>query len=154
MNAHQDSTFLYTDPPSCLGLWWALEECTEDNGCLFVVPGSHKAGVSRTFRRTEGGAPDAPLTEFHPAEAPPLDVEGAVPLLASPGDLVLLHGAVVHYSHPNTSAASRHAYSVHVVDSGEGVAYPASNWLQRPPGMPFRDLLSTDPEGPPLAPAA
>lgn len=32
--AHQDGTFLYTDPPSAVGLWFALEDCTPDNGCL------------------------------------------------------------------------------------------------------------------------
>ena len=39
---HQDSTFLYTDPPSAVGLWFALENCTSSNGCLSFVPGSHK----------------------------------------------------------------------------------------------------------------
>ena len=34
---HQDSTFLYTDPPSAVGVWYALEDCTEENGCLVVV---------------------------------------------------------------------------------------------------------------------
>lgn len=31
---HNDSTFLYTDPPSAVGCWVALEECTAENGCL------------------------------------------------------------------------------------------------------------------------
>jgi hypothetical protein len=31
---HNDSTFLYTDPPSAVGAWVALEECTANNGCL------------------------------------------------------------------------------------------------------------------------
>jgi hypothetical protein len=38
----QDGTFLYTAPQSCLGFWWALEDCTTVNGCLWGVPGSHK----------------------------------------------------------------------------------------------------------------
>ena len=41
MRPHQDSTFLYTDPPSVIGLWLALEDATVENGCLFSQPGSH-----------------------------------------------------------------------------------------------------------------
>jgi phytanoyl-CoA hydroxylase len=38
---HTDSTFLYTDPPSATGLWFALEDCNENNGCMWFAPGSH-----------------------------------------------------------------------------------------------------------------
>ncbi|KAJ1410745.1 hypothetical protein B484DRAFT_336272 [Ochromonadaceae sp. CCMP2298] len=44
---HQDGAFLYTEPQSCLGLWWALHDCALDNGCLWAVPGSHLLGVHR-----------------------------------------------------------------------------------------------------------
>ena len=40
---HQDSTFLYTDPPSAVGFWFALDDCTVDNGTLAFIPGSHKS---------------------------------------------------------------------------------------------------------------
>ena len=36
---HQDSTFLYTDPPTVVGLWLALEDATKENGCLWHLPG-------------------------------------------------------------------------------------------------------------------
>ncbi|OZJ03812.1 hypothetical protein BZG36_03012 [Bifiguratus adelaidae] len=38
---HQDSTFVFTDPPSALGFWIPLEDCTEENGCLQFASGSH-----------------------------------------------------------------------------------------------------------------
>lgn len=41
---HQDSTFLYTNPPSAVGFWYALEDATLENGCLSFLPGSHKVG--------------------------------------------------------------------------------------------------------------
>ncbi len=50
---HQDSSFLITDPPSCVGLWWALEDATRDNGCLWALPG--KARNMR--RRARSAAP-------------------------------------------------------------------------------------------------
>lgn len=43
---HQDSVFLYTDPPSAVGFWYALEDATLENGCLSFLPGSHKVSVS------------------------------------------------------------------------------------------------------------
>jgi len=137
---HQDGAFLYTEPQSVVGFWWALDECTLDNGCLWAVPGSHSLPVTRRFRRTgtsEGGGDST--TEFSPKEPVVWSLEGAVPLLIPAGSLVLLHSSLVHYSNANTSPNPRHAYSIHVVEGKDGVLYPDDNWLQRPdPKMPFR----------------
>ena len=38
---HQDSTFLYTDPPTVVGLWIALEDATKENGCLWTIIGDN-----------------------------------------------------------------------------------------------------------------
>lgn len=43
--AHQDGSYLYTDPQSVIGMWWSLDRCTVNNGCLWAVPGSHKHGI-------------------------------------------------------------------------------------------------------------
>lgn len=49
---HQDSTFLYTTPrPTCVGLWLALDDATEENGCIYASPGSHVHGIKRRFVR-------------------------------------------------------------------------------------------------------
>jgi hypothetical protein len=40
---HTDSTFLYTIPTSCVGLWFALQDATPENGCMWFAPGSHKS---------------------------------------------------------------------------------------------------------------
>lgn len=118
-----------------IGFWWALDDCTLDNGCLWAVPGSHSIGVGRRYRRK-----DPPLkgTEFVPEKPITFDLKGAVPLVIPKGSLVLLHSALVHYSAGNKSDAARHAYSVHVVDGKEGVVFPTDNWLQRPAEHPFR----------------
>eukprot|EP00775_Hariotina_reticulata_P010651 gene10651-10810_t len=72
---HQDSCFLYTDPPSCIGLWLALEDANRSNGCLWGFKGIHKQGLARRFRRLpEGGvgfdnpAPSYDLQQFEPIE--------------------------------------------------------------------------------------
>ena len=40
------------EPQSVVGYWWALEDCTLSNGCLWAVPGSHRTVVKRRFKRS------------------------------------------------------------------------------------------------------
>ena len=132
---HQDATFLRTVPDTVTGLWFALEDATVDNGCLWAVPGGHRrAGLRHEFRRTAPGAAD--LTEFVPPDAPPLSTEGEVPLPVAQGGVVVLHGRLPHRSDANRSARSRHAYTLHIVEADAG--YPADNWLRRRPDLPLR----------------
>ncbi len=42
---HQDATFLYTEPASCIGFWFALEDATIENGCLWAKPGGHQTSL-------------------------------------------------------------------------------------------------------------
>ena len=42
VRAHQDASYLYADPIKMVGFWIALEDATEENGCLQFIPGSHK----------------------------------------------------------------------------------------------------------------
>jgi len=132
---HQDSTFLNTEPPTCLGIWLALEDCTVENGCLFAIEGTPEVtrhmevdypGGTREIRFT-GAAPDD------------LDLSSATALEVPKGTLVLLHGSNVHFSRENTSAHSRHAYSVHYIDSSRA-KWRETNWLQRDASFPFAPL--------------
>lgn len=133
VRAHQDGTFLYTKPQSVLGFWWALEDCTVENGCLWGIPGSHKTvPIPQHFKRNPQG--DGTLME--PNEVEEYDKSEAVPIFTKKGDLVLLHHSFVHFSNANTSPFSRHAYALHVVESFE-TEYPKDNWLQLPKGKAF-----------------
>jgi phytanoyl-CoA hydroxylase len=131
VNSHQDSTFLYTEPPTCLGFWFALEDATLENGCLWALPGGHRLGLKKRFVRAPGGG-----TAFRVLEATPLPEQGFVPLEVEQGTLVVLHGLLPHKSGANTSPKSRHAYSVHLIDGT--AAYPEDNWLRRSPALPLR----------------
>ncbi|EIE24756.1 phytanoyl-CoA dioxygenase [Coccomyxa subellipsoidea C-169] len=122
---HQDSTFLYTDPPSVVGLWWALEDATRTNGCLWAHPGSHASGVARRFLKT----PDNKVTFDKDVDYLQLfNKEEFVPLEVPSGSLVLLHGANVHFSYENQSGKSRHAYSMHVIEGASSHNYSPDNW--------------------------
>ena len=136
---HQDSSFLITPTPSCTGMWLALEDADETNGCLWAQLGSHRdgSGVHRQFVRQA-----ATGTMTMTAPLPDYDLSTFTALPARAGSLVLLHGAVVHMSYPNTSPRSRHAYSLHVVEGDEELSggWAAENWLQRTAECPFEVL--------------
>lgn len=136
---HQDSTFLYTDPPSCTGLWVALEDATLENGCLWVLPGSHKEGPARRFHTEESGG-----VTFE-GEAPEYDLSKFIAVPVKAGSAIILHGALVHNSYENKSPKSRHAYSVHVIEQ-EGCTYLPDNWLQRKPEDAKFEPLYISPE--------
>ncbi|XP_013913141.1 PREDICTED: phytanoyl-CoA dioxygenase domain-containing protein 1 isoform X1 [Thamnophis sirtalis] len=60
---HQDATFLHTTPlGKVMGFWIALENATQENGCLWFVPGSHTTGITRRMVRTPPGT--IPCTDF------------------------------------------------------------------------------------------
>jgi len=128
---HTDSTFLYTEPLSCIGLWFALEDATIENGCMFALPGRHRVPLkSRFLRKADGNLGN----EIY--DPVPWSAEGAVPLEARRGTLIVLHGQLPHLSGANRSAKSRHAYTLHLIDGA--CRYPADNWLVRGPEMPLR----------------
>lgn len=132
---HQDATFLYTEPLSVLGLWFALEDATVENGCLWGLPGGHRGPLRKRFVRTEEGGTRMDVLD----ETPFPEVragEPYVPLEVRKGSMVVLHGLLPHWSGPNRSAKSRHAYSLHVID--ESAHYPENNWLRRADDRPAR----------------
>ncbi|KAM0950961.1 putative phytanoyl-CoA dioxygenase [Dioscorea sansibarensis] len=120
---HQDNSFLRTEPPSCTGLWLALEDATIVNGCLWAIPGSHRSGLVRKFIRDKDGVHfDRP--------SPSYDIKEFVPLEVKAGSLVVIHGDLVHQSFENNSPSSRHAFSLHAVDTYRH-SWIKDNWIQR-----------------------
>jgi phytanoyl-CoA hydroxylase len=127
---HQDAAFLHTEPQSVLGLWFALEDATTLNGCMYAAPGGHKGPLRSRFVR------DGYRTETVTLDDTPLPTDGLVPLEAAQGTLIVLNGLLPHGSAPNRSAKSRHAYALHVIDGR--ARYSPDNWLRRAPEMPLR----------------
>ena len=124
VTCHQDSTFLYTEPVDIVGLWFALEDATVENGCLWAIPGGHRNGLkSRWVRAPEGGM------KFQIFDAEPWPEDQLVPLEVPKGSLILLNGLLPHRSFENKSARSRHAYTLHLIHAD--AKYPPDNWLQR-----------------------
>ena len=150
---HDDSTFLYTEPPSAVGIWIALEDATPTNGALSFLPGSHKRNkVRNRFVRAEGGGTTFESVPGVEGEAPDWANEpGWVEKPVKAGDLVLIDGLVIHRSERNLSEKSRlicawagnpgkltHTDTFHIIDGA--ATFDAKNWLQPSPNMPFSPL--------------
>ena len=132
VNSHQDSTFLYTEPESCVGFWLALEDATKENGCMWAAPKGQNGPLRARFIRGDEGMEMKLISQAEGAEEAVCDV----PLPAPAGTLILLHGRLPHLSPANHSAASRYAYALHVIDGSAD--YSADNWLQRDETMPLQ----------------
>jgi phytanoyl-CoA hydroxylase len=131
VTCHQDATFLFTEPLRMVGLWFALEDATVENGCLWAIPGGHKLGLKSRFVRADGGG-----TRFEVVSSKPWPEEELQPLEVKQGTVIVLHGLLPHLSRANRSSRSRHAYTLHAIDAFAD--YPASNWLQRSADKPLR----------------
>lgn len=98
---HQDETYIPTRDRSLWGAWIALDEATIDNGCLWVLPGSHRHGIlwpSRPHGTTD-------FDEGWEAYGFPDDESAAIPVELAPGDAVVFNGYLLHRSLPNRRPA-------------------------------------------------
>src|SRR5882762_6966846 len=112
VTCHQDATFLYTEPLRMLGLWFALEDASVENGCLWAIPGGHNLGLKSRFMRAEGGG-----TRFDVLDQTPWPEEGLQPLEVRKGTVIVLDSLLPHLSRENTSTRSRQAYTLHIIDA-------------------------------------
>ena len=146
-----------------------MEECSETNGALYFLPGSHHISpITKRFIRLPDnkGTGFEPLAHKNPKESRTNSSNDDYVLVtckpgpflsfllfcaavikvsssSSPlGDLVLIHGAVLHKSKRNTSARTRFAYTFHMIDSPPYAEYDNKNWLQPTKDMPFSKILS------------
>ena len=121
---HQDASFFVTEPMSVTTFWFALEDATRANGCLWVQPGGHRSPLRERFVR------DGDRLQLQRLDDTPWPTTAeAVPVEVEQGALVCFHGLLPHYSAPNRSPQSGLAYTLHVTDAG--TAYSPRNWLQR-----------------------
>ena len=131
VTSHVDHTYLWTDPQSVIGFWFAIDDATTQNGCMWALPGGHRLPVKYRNRLTA----DRKSTYNEVFDSTPYPTEGLVPLEAARGTLILLNGTLPHRSGPNTSDKPRHAYTLHAIDGTAN--YPSDNWLQRT-SLPMR----------------
>lgn len=103
---HQDGSYWKLDPMRALTVWVAVDECTTENGCLRVIPGSHRLPLYQPVRQT-----DSPNMLFSVSEEKLVEEwteqHGVVDVELNPGDVEIHHPNILHCSEPNTSAQRR-----------------------------------------------
>ena len=109
---HQDERFIPTRDRSLVGAWIALDDATVDNGCLWVLPGSHRTGM--IYPTCAHDRPD----EFdHSDEAYGFDDSDAIPVEVAAGTVVFFNGYLLHRSFRNRSSGTRMALVNHYMNA-------------------------------------
>ena len=100
---HQDAPLgFHIDPPALVTCWCAIDRATTENGCLWMLPGSHRHGYidQQAWAEHERRAAAGSMPEQRPVEL-------------HPGDCSFHHGLILHASGENTSGARRRGYATH-----------------------------------------
>ena len=100
---HQDER--YSETKNLTALWIALDKCTLDNGCIEIVPSSHKKGFYEVEKLNSN--------DFFTGEQINIDKEEAIPIVLNIGDAVIFDGLTIHGSRKNNSSFFRRAFIIH-----------------------------------------
>lgn len=100
---HQDGTYWGLDSTDVLTAWVALTDSTVENGCMRVVPGSHRRPI---MPHRDTYAPDNRLSRGQEIEAD-VDERDAVDVVLRAGEMSLHHVNIIHGSNPNPSDGPR-----------------------------------------------
>jgi ectoine hydroxylase-related dioxygenase (phytanoyl-CoA dioxygenase family) len=94
---HQDEMFIPTRDRSLHAAWMSLDDATLENGCLWVIPGSHRSGIIWPNREHDDARFDCVVESF---QFPYTD-DDAVPVEVKAGGIVFFNGYLLHRSLPN-----------------------------------------------------
>jgi ectoine hydroxylase-related dioxygenase (phytanoyl-CoA dioxygenase family) len=97
---HQDNLYLLVDPGTCIAAWTAVDRVDRENGCMMVVPGSHRGNI---LCQEDGGAEVARESFTGPRLTRIPQGLKAVEVPMEPGDTLFFGGSVIHGSGPNRS---------------------------------------------------
>jgi hypothetical protein len=101
---HQDVTYWGLEPPRAITAWIAIDDADVENGCMSVIPGSHRAGLLEHGKSTRAGN----LLSIN-QEVPDglVDEARAVSMPLRAGQMSLHDGMLLHGSYPNRSTRRR-----------------------------------------------
>jgi hypothetical protein len=109
---HQDEIYIPTRDRSLIGAWMALDDATIENGCLWVIPGSHRTGY--LYPQRDHNNPD----EFDFAkESYGFDESAEVPVEVKTGSVVFFNGYLLHRSRKNRSNIYRRVLVNHYMNA-------------------------------------
>jgi len=109
---HQDNFYLVARPATCIAAWTAIDDADLDNGCLYVVPGSHRGDILCPEGQAERwmNYGDSHISKFPRDQKP-------IPVQVRRGQTLFFGGNLIHGSGPNrTSNRYRRTFIGHYVD--------------------------------------
>ncbi len=112
---HQDNFYLISQPTTCIAAWTAIDASTDENGCLWVVPGSHKGDILCPKKDAQAieswnNYGDSHIKPF-PRKVKP------VPVPVPRGSTMFFGGNLIHGSGPNRSKdRSRRTFIGHYIN--------------------------------------
>jgi ectoine hydroxylase-related dioxygenase (phytanoyl-CoA dioxygenase family) len=115
---HQDSYYFRFDRQPQVGVWVALSRATLENGCLWVLPGSHKGPI---FEHVPDQRPAANRAYM---EIVGQDDSARQPALMDPGDVLFFHSFLMHMSTDNVADERRSAMVYHYARAGTQAITP------------------------------
>ncbi len=101
---HQDVTYWGLEPPYAMTAWYAVDDSDVENGCMRVIPGSHRQGI---VEHGESARPGNLLSINQEVRGDDLDESQAVDLILKAGQISIHHGHLIHGSNPNRSTRRR-----------------------------------------------
>ena len=123
---HQDSSYFPFDREPQVGAWLATSEATLENGCLVILPGSHKEHLHEHLPDDRKGS------NYGYTEIKDHDFSQETPMTLNTGDLLLFHSFLMHKSYDNNSQARRTAMVYHFAETGTDfgpVDSPTNEWI-------------------------
>jgi phytanoyl-CoA hydroxylase len=132
---HQDLLYFGFRPgDAVVGTWTALEPVTRDNGCLAVLPGSHRGEL------LAHEVPDWQYVNFGFLGVKGVDASAQrVHVEMAPGDTLLFHSLLLHGSGHNRTSGFRRAISAHYARAGCTDLWGGRDQLATRPWVPVRD---------------
>ncbi|HSJ51604.1 MAG TPA: phytanoyl-CoA dioxygenase family protein [Actinomycetota bacterium] len=142
---HQDETHIPTRDRSLTAVWIALDDATVENGCLWVIPGSHALGVLYPDREQDDPRYDCTREAYGFRYRG----EDAVPVALPAGSALVFDGYLLHRSLPNTGRNGMRRALVNHYMSAESLL----PWFRPAEGEPMgttdhRDVLLVAGEDP------
>lgn len=108
---HQDGDYWPIRPRATCSVWIALDESTQDNGCLRVIPGSHTGGRIYRHHRVQGRK----TTLAWEADGEQFEDRAARDIVLKPGQMSLHDVNLLHGSRANTSARRRAGFALRIM---------------------------------------
>lgn len=108
---HQDECFIPTRDRSLVGVWIAVDNSNLNNGCLWIIPGSHRSGYLYPMKNHHSNEYDVHQISYG------FDTKLAMPLEANSGTIIFFNGYLLHQSLKNQSDCCRRAIVLHYMSS-------------------------------------